>query len=53
MADEIKEFKAGIIDEKLDLHIDECVTRLKLKAAKRGWFWRLRERGLFWRFRNW
>jgi hypothetical protein len=36
----IKAFKAGIIDKKLDEHIDACVDQLKTSVAARKPWWK-------------
>jgi len=40
LATELKEFKAGIIDKKLDEHIDMCIKRLLERKANDKPFWK-------------
>lgn len=41
LAEEIKAFKAGIIDAKLDRHIDDCIIRFTANAVRPKPWWRL------------
>lgn len=37
LVEKIKSFKAGVIDEALDRHIDECVRQIQAEKEKKWW----------------